>query len=95
MFLHVTKAKHVEGYKVEVSFNNGQTGIADLSTVLKGPVFAPLRELEAFAQFHVDEELATNVWPNGADLAPEYLYFIAFKTRPDLQSQFRRWGYIA
>ena len=43
----------------------------------------------------IDEELETIVWPNGADLAPEYVYFQAFKEDPDLQSQFKQWGYIA
>ena len=30
MLLHVTKAKYIEDYKVEVSFNNGRKGAADL-----------------------------------------------------------------
>lgn len=36
MFLHVTSAKYLKDYSVEVSFNNGRKGIADLSTALKG-----------------------------------------------------------
>lgn len=31
MFLHVRKAKYLTDYKVGVTFNNGRTGIADLS----------------------------------------------------------------
>ena len=95
MFLHVTEARYIEGYKVEVSFNDGKTGIADLSAALKGPVFEPLREQSAFSQLRVDEELETIVWPNGADLAPEYIYFQAFRNNPELQQQFKKWGYIA
>lgn len=95
MFLHVIEARYVAGYKVEVSFNDGRKGTADLSAVLKVPVFEPLRDLSAFSQLRVDEELETIVWPNGADLAPEYVYFLAFKSSPDLQAQFRKWGYIA
>lgn len=83
MFLHVTEARHLEGYKIEVSFNNGKKGIADLSAVLKGPVFEPLREVSAFSQLYVNEELETVVWPNGADLAPEYIYFQAFRNHPE------------
>ena len=30
--------------------------------------------------------------PNGADLAPEYLYFRAFRDEPELQEQFMQWG---
>jgi hypothetical protein len=94
MFLHVTAAKHLDEYKVEVTFNNGQKGIADLSEALHGPVFEPVKNQAIFSSFAVDNELETLVWPNGADLAPEYIYFQVFKNEPDLQEQFRRWGYI-
>lgn len=95
MFLHVTEATYLEGYKVAVSFNDGRKGIADLSAALKGPVFEPLKDLSVFSQLRVDEELETIVWPNGADLAPEYIYFQTFRGSPDLEAQFRKWGYIA
>lgn len=95
MFLHVTSAKYLEDYKVEVSFNNGRKGVADLAEALRGPIFEPLREKTKFTQFKVDEELETICWSNGADLAPEYIYFKAFKDEPDLQAQFKKWGYIA
>ncbi|MCB2262126.1 MAG: DUF2442 domain-containing protein [Candidatus Thiosymbion ectosymbiont of Robbea hypermnestra] len=94
MFLHITNARYVEGYKVEVSFNNGRKGIADLSDALEGPMFEPLRNCSIFSALTVDRELETIVWPNGADLAPEYIYFQVFKDDPELQPQFKRWGYI-
>ncbi len=95
MILHVTDVSYIEKYKVRVSFNNGETGIVDLSHALKGPVFEPLNDLSLFAKLKLDSELETIVWPNGADLAPEYLYFLAFKDNPKLQAQFQRWGYIS
>jgi hypothetical protein len=94
MFLHVTSAKYIEDYKVEVSFNNGRKGVADLSDALRGPIFEPMREKAIFTQLRVDEELETICWPNGADLAPEYIYFKAFEDDSDLQAQFKKWGYI-
>ena len=95
MFLHVTNAKYLEDYKVEVLFNNGRKGVADLTDALKGTMFESLKNKSVFASFIVDEELDTIVWSNGADLAPEYIYFQAFKNEPELQQQFKRWGYLA
>jgi len=95
MFLHITNAKYIEEYKVQVCFNNGQEGVADLSDALKGPVFEPLKNKSSFSALTIDGDLETIVWPNGADLAPEYVYFQAFKDDPELQSQFKSWGYIA
>lgn len=95
MFLHITEARHLHDYTVEVAFNNGQRGCADLSEALRGPVFSPLRDPALFAALRVDPELETIVWPNGADLAPEYVFFQAFRDRPELQAQFRAWGYVA
>jgi hypothetical protein len=58
-------------------------------------VFEPLRDVKVFGQLRVDPELDTIVWPNGADFAPEFIYFQAFKNEPDLQELFKTWGYIA
>ncbi len=94
MFLHVREARPVGDYRVEVAFNDGRQGVADLSSFLKGPVFGPLQDPDLFARLTVDEETQTVVWPNGADLAPEYLYFRAFQHVPELQQQFAEWGYL-
>jgi hypothetical protein len=40
-------------------------------------MFEPLANHEVFNQVRVDPELETVVWPNGADLAPEFLYRVA------------------
>ena len=46
MFLHVTNAKPLDGYRLEVSFDDGREGIADLTEALEGPLFVPLRDPE-------------------------------------------------
>ena len=46
-----------------------------------------------FAKLYVDTELETIAWPNGTDLAPEFVYFQAFKNDPSLAEQFKVWGY--
>lgn len=94
MFLHVTSAKPLEGYRVEVCFDDGREGVADLTEALKGPMFDSLKEPEVFRELRVDEELQTIVWPNGTDLAPEYIYYQAFRDALELQPTFRKWAYI-
>ena len=71
--LWVTDAKYVDGYRVWVAFNDGTAGEVDLSARLHGEVFEPLKDLNFFSQVKFDPEMDTIVWPNGADLAPEYL----------------------
>jgi len=41
---------------------------------LHGEVFEPLRDPEVFAQVKINPETGTIEWPNGADLAPEFLH---------------------
>ena len=74
MFLHVVEAKHLRDYVIWVRFNNGAEGEVDLEPELTGEVFGELRAPETFMKFHVDNELDTIVWENGADLAPEFLF---------------------
>jgi hypothetical protein len=71
MFLHVTDAKYIGGYRVHVWFNDGTDGEIDLSGSLGGPIFEPLQEVEYFRSFSLVGHTLT--WPNGADFAPEYL----------------------
>ncbi len=73
--IYVIDASYVDDYRLRIAFSDGKEGIVDLKeTLLKDnrPVFAELRDIEKFKQFRVD--LATVVWENGLDLAPEFLY---------------------
>jgi len=60
-------------YRIWIRFSDGAEGIVDLGPDLSGPLFGPLREPALFAQLRFDPDIHTVVWPNGADLAPEYL----------------------
>lgn len=74
MVPRLKSAQHVGGYRLRLTFEDGRVGEVDLENELWGEVFAPLKDPERFANFRIDEELQTIVWPTGADLAPEYLY---------------------
>jgi hypothetical protein len=70
--LHVVEAKVAGGYRLFLRFSDGVEGIADLASLLWGPVFEPIRDGAAFARFHISPVGAVE-WENGADLAPEAL----------------------
>ncbi len=95
MILHITHVKYLLDYKLTVSFNNGESGVADLSSLVHQGVFKALAPQEKFAQVSIDDELETIAWPGGLDLAPEFVYFQVFKDQPQYQNQFKAWGYTA
>jgi hypothetical protein len=73
MLPRIVDARYVSGFKVWIRFSDGAEGDVDLSRELTGPIFEPLRNVEEFKQLKLHPELHTLVWPNGADLAPEFL----------------------
>ena len=70
----VTKVRVLPEYRLEVHFKDGVCRVVDLSDELWGEVFEPLKDPAEFAKAFVDPESRTVAWPNGADLAPEWLY---------------------
>lgn len=74
MDYHVLEARYIAGHTIWLRFRDGTTGEVDLTPALQGPVFAPVKELAYFRQFTIHAEFHTLVWPNGADIAPEYLH---------------------
>ncbi len=93
MLLFVKDAKYLEDYKIEVEFTDGKKGIADLKDELYGAMFEPLKDKQFFSRFRVDEDLETVTWENGADLAPEFLYYQSFKNDKSMKKLFEDWGY--
>ncbi|HLG30873.1 MAG TPA: DUF2442 domain-containing protein [Candidatus Brocadiales bacterium] len=78
MYYDVVKVRHIEGYKLEVVFENGKKGIVDLQSYIKeGGVFSRFSDIEYFKQAYVDKELGVLCWPDGLDIAPETLYSMA------------------
>ncbi len=73
MDYHVMEARHMGGHVVWLRFRDGTTGEIDLGPLLHGPVFQPLRDPGYFRAFTIHPDFHTLVWPNGADVAPEFL----------------------
>jgi len=62
-------------YVVYLRFADGLAADVDLSYLVDlGPVFQPLRDIEYFRHFRIDEFSVTIEWPNEADIAPDTLY---------------------
>jgi hypothetical protein len=74
MILNVIYAEYKEGYKVFLTFNNGESVIIDLKDTLLNDsrkIFIPLRDYDYFKNFKI--RLNTITWENEADFAPEFL----------------------
>jgi hypothetical protein len=80
MIPRVVEVSALDGYRLWVRFHDGIAGTVELADELWGPMFEPLKDVTLFAQASVDPELETVKWPNGADLAPEFLYAAARAT---------------
>ncbi|MDD5278059.1 MULTISPECIES: DUF2442 domain-containing protein [Acidithiobacillus] len=71
--IRITEAKALPGHRLHVRFNTGQEGDVDLSREMTDPIFDALRDNDLFSRVEVHSWFQTVTWPNGADLAPEYL----------------------
>lgn len=93
--LGVQKAEYVGAYKIRLLFNNGKAGTANLEKTIfndKRAIFLSLKNECEFKAFKVAH--STVVWSDELDLAPEYLFYLAFMEDVEFQEQFKQWGYI-
>ena len=73
-FARVESFKQVGDYTLEVLFDDATSQRIDFWPVLTGELFEPLRDKSLFEQVRIDPEVATLVWPNGADVDPDMLH---------------------
>ncbi len=69
----LVEARYVRDYVIWLRWSDGSQGEVDLREELDGPIFEPLKDQSYFRGFTLSPEMHTLVWPNGADLAPEFL----------------------
>lgn len=71
--LKVSGVRALDGYKLWIRFNNGETKIFDFTKELDFPAFSPLKDKAVFNSVYID--YGVTVWNDGGiDIAPEYLY---------------------
>ena len=73
MIPKIVEVEQAGAYLIRVRFADGVEGEVDLSQELDGEMFEPLRDRQLFKQLKLDADTHTIVWPNGADLAPEFV----------------------
>jgi hypothetical protein len=74
MIPRVEEARYVRDYTIHLRFTDGTEGDVNLREELYGEIFEPLKDQAFFRQFSVHPDFHTLTWPNGADIAPEFLY---------------------
>ncbi len=74
MDYEILEARYVRNHVVWLRFRDGTAGEIDLGPEMWGPMFEPLKDPAVFRTFSIHPEFRTLVWPNGADLAPEFLH---------------------
>ena len=64
----ITRASHVEGYKLELEFSDGTVGEYDLADVVnrESSLTHALRDADYFRSYYL--ELGALCWPNGFEL---------------------------
>lgn len=73
--IHRVKAfEIVKPYTLRVRFDDDTEQTIDFQPVLAGKLYAPLKNLSLFNQVHIDPEVHTLLWPNGADFDPATLH---------------------
>ena len=73
MLTKVTRLEKLGGYRLRVQFSDGSEGEHDFTAMVRepGPMLEPLRDENYFARVFL--EFGAPTWPNGFDIAPEWL----------------------
>ena len=74
MIPRIADAHYVQDFIIHLRFADGAEGDVDLCDELYGEMFEALKDRAFFQRFFVNPEFRTLAWPNGADIAPEFLY---------------------
>ncbi len=70
--MHFVKdVKYLSEYKLLLTFEDESLRQVDLAQHLDGEVFEPLKDIGNFKSVHLNSDLDTIVWQNGADMSPD------------------------
>ncbi len=69
--LKVTAAEYVDGYRLRLTFNNGEVRVVDFVPLMQKGICRKLQDMDYFRAFTLDP--FTVDWNNEIGFAPEYL----------------------
>ena len=78
----ITKVEFLQAYCLEVVFDDGASGVVDLSELVGKGVFALLLGRRAFEQVGIGS-FGELVWTDKIDLCPDSLYLKATGEKPE------------
>jgi hypothetical protein len=73
----VSNVTPLEGYKLRIEFNNGESGEYDCTHLLEFGVFKELKNVQYFKMAKAVD--GTVSWPNKQDICPDTLYLDSVK----------------
>lgn len=73
MLTKLTRLEKLGGFRLRLRFSDGSEGVHDFSAMVaeSGPMMEPLRDAAYFNRVFL--EFGAPTWPNGFDIAPEWL----------------------
>lgn len=78
----ITRVQALPGYRLELTFDDGITGIVDLSGLAGRGVFALWNDRRAFEQVQIGSS-GDLVWSDQVDLCPDALYLKVTGKQPE------------
>lgn len=80
--VRIIEVRALEGYRLELVFDDGVTGVVDLSSLVGKGVFDLWRDRLAFEQVQIGSS-GELVWDDRIDLCPDSLYLKATGKKPE------------
>ena len=78
MYHDVVHIKCLDGFRLELTFDDGKSGILDCRPIIeKGGIFSKLRDPNVFNTAAIHNDLGVIAWGNEIDIAPETAYSLA------------------
>jgi hypothetical protein len=78
----VTRIKVLKDYRLELAFDNGKSGVVDLSHLAGKGVFSAWTDYTVFQEVRIGDS-GELIWNEQIDLCPDALYLQATHQRPE------------